>query len=420
MGSQDLTPELRTRLGKVEWLVGLFVCLAAVMLCTGVAYYAYHTAARKGWFLNKVIYQTCVNDATGIKVGDPVKLMGFDVGEVVRVEANEPSAWYNVTVFFVIRAPYYGYLWSDSVAKINSANLLGNRYIEVIKGTTGVPTVREEQGRIVGVLDQPLVESRLASWKAEAESSGGLTQFYRAVDYFNQLSEKEQSAFYPPMSPDRVYFLEPLESTAFNERLEQLADSLESAIPSLLTMTNPLQAMLQNGNQVSSNLNQISGTLVPAAQQLSLLASRLSGGEGALGAWLLPTNLNQSLEATLVSADGALKQGSNTLGRAESVLATAEGSLQHADAQAAKLAESLSLSLMHLSQITSNLNLQVQQNTNLLTGISSAVQEADTLMQGLQRHWLLRGAFKTEEAASGEDAVDMPQERRFPLKAGPR
>ncbi len=58
MALQDLTPQLRTRLSRMERAVGIFVGLAAVLLLSGFFYYLYHTAVRKGWFLTKATYYT--------------------------------------------------------------------------------------------------------------------------------------------------------------------------------------------------------------------------------------------------------------------------------------------------------------------------------------------------------------------------
>src|SRR5256885_3238510 len=54
MALQDLTPQLRTRLGRMERAVGIFVGLATLLLLSGFLYYLYHTAVRKGWFLKKI------------------------------------------------------------------------------------------------------------------------------------------------------------------------------------------------------------------------------------------------------------------------------------------------------------------------------------------------------------------------------
>ena len=37
----------------MERAVGIFVILATLLLLAGFSYYVYHTAERKGWFLNK-------------------------------------------------------------------------------------------------------------------------------------------------------------------------------------------------------------------------------------------------------------------------------------------------------------------------------------------------------------------------------
>src|SRR5205807_9857196 len=97
MALQDLTPQLRTRLGRMERAVGIFVGLAALLLLSGFFYYLYHTAVRKGWFLKKIPYYVYVRDASGLKVGDPVKMMGFDIGEIIAVEPTSPDNWWFVT-----------------------------------------------------------------------------------------------------------------------------------------------------------------------------------------------------------------------------------------------------------------------------------------------------------------------------------
>src|SRR5439155_11819157 len=142
MALQDLTPQLRTRLSRMERAVGWFVLLATGLLVFGFGYYAYHTAERKGWFKTKAPFFTFADRATGLKVGDPVNLMGFDVGQITRIETQPPEDYLHaVYVEFEIVSPYYGYLWTEgSRAKVTTADLLGKRVLEVTKGTGGFPT----------------------------------------------------------------------------------------------------------------------------------------------------------------------------------------------------------------------------------------------------------------------------------------
>ncbi len=125
MAIQDLTPQLRTRLRRVERIVGFFVVVAVLVLVAGFTYYLYHMAQRKGWFIPKSPYFTFVNSAEGLKVGDPVALMGFEVGNITVITAQPPGAEHRVYVGMEVRSPYYGYIWSDSKVRIAAAGLLG-------------------------------------------------------------------------------------------------------------------------------------------------------------------------------------------------------------------------------------------------------------------------------------------------------
>ena len=98
-----MTPQLRTRLGRVERAVGVFVLLASLLLLTGFVYYVYHTAKRKGWFVSKATYWTSTYSAAGLKVGDPVKLWGFNVGEITRIDTLPSEDLFNEYVEFQIK-----------------------------------------------------------------------------------------------------------------------------------------------------------------------------------------------------------------------------------------------------------------------------------------------------------------------------
>ena len=124
MALQDLTPQLRTRLSRMERAVGWFVFLATALLLFGFGYYIYHTAERKGWFKIKAPFHVYVQSSAGLNVKDPVYMMGFQVGEITGIQAMPPRDTRNVRVDFEIRADnradYFRYIWRDgSYVKIN-------------------------------------------------------------------------------------------------------------------------------------------------------------------------------------------------------------------------------------------------------------------------------------------------------------
>jgi len=350
MALQDLTPELRTRLGRVERWVGVFVALATLLLLVGLGYYLYQTAKRKGWFLVKVPYHTYVQDASGLKVGDPVKLMGFDVGEITQIEAMGPYDYYNVYLQFRVKQPYYGYLWTDSQVRVASKDLLGGRYLEVTKGSYGSATVKTKEGQIgevLGVLDLRIKTN------ATQVPVGDLP--YVALT-----------------NGSKGYWLSVVEAPALTERLERVVDSVEEALPNFLSLTNQVQTALGKVGDVAVHADQLLVSAQPVVSNLNSITAHLSNPKGSLGEWLMPEDVHRGLAGSLDAT---------------------ERTLDAARTNIAQLSASLLTSLDNVAGLTSNLNAQVQANDMILSEVSSLIVTADEFVQGLKRHWLFKGAF---------------------------
>jgi len=395
MALHDLTPQLRTRLNRMERAVGWFVLLALVLMAFGFAYYLQTTAQRRGWFLQKITYQTCVSSGAGLRIGDPVKLMGFDVGEISAIIPNDPDSYYNITIQFRVKLDQYnypGYIWSDSKVRVNAGDLLGGRFLEIVKGINGLPTTLPPTNHITtGVLRRAVVQAavteRLQELQradaAEAQRTGSAPApedrlRAQVMAELNTAARRDPAAYYTNDLADNIYFLEPVESPAVTERLERLVAQVERALPDILDLTNRIARVLDNGANLASNWNLLAVQAQPAAINLSELAAQLRG-PGAFGEWALGTNGRQNLDAVL--------------GNTKTVVANADTNL-------ALIVGKLAQSLDHLAGITSNLHAQVQANTNLLDSISRAVVDADDLVQGLKRHWLFRSAFRGEKTTT--------------------
>src|SRR5579859_2419576 len=154
MALQDLTPQLRTRLNRMERAVGWFVMLATALLVFGFGYYIYNTAENKGWFKIKAQYFTYADSGAGLSIGDPVNLMGFPRGRITQIEPMPPT-WgsytrSNIFIGFEVTEPYYDYIWTEgSVAQIAESGFLGKRALNLTPGTNGYSTY----------LTQPFVEN---------------------------------------------------------------------------------------------------------------------------------------------------------------------------------------------------------------------------------------------------------------------
>jgi hypothetical protein len=408
MALQDLTPQLRTRLSRLERVVGIFVGVATVLLLTALAYYIYSTAERKGWFKQKLPYFTFVRSGTGLQVGDPIRLMGFTAGRIVDIEAQPPyeDQFGDVFVQFEVIEPYYGYVWEDSVASVEPANFLGGRYIEVTKGTNSAPTYT-----FFPFEDVPLREARpgtnlvFSQEVYDAEATNYVVRPFKPVTVEAlerlrslrvslstiQISDKgrqtakptgiwdEKVGRYTRISEDRKkgYWVHVDETPAVTDRLQKIANQVESALPSFLALTNTLVRVLTNADSLMRNADAILVSARPVVTNFARISENLSGPKGSLGDWIIPTNVNAQLVTTLQSAN------TNVNLLSTNVLVTLE----------------------NVANLTSNLNAQVQANGLILSQISELIVHANEMVQGLKRHWLLRSSFESQTNAPPKSVI---------------
>lgn len=394
MPLQDLTPQLRTRLSRVEHTVGIFVIVATVLLLSGFGYYFYYTAKNKGWFDLKAPFYTYVDSAAGLKEGDKVKMMGREAGEITDLKPMPPdSAEYFerhfVYVQFVIRSRDIGYIWNDSRVRVNAGDLLGGRYLEILPGGWNGYTNRDGSKKLLRAAYEVKGQLITGMWH---DQSGAYTNWSAGSTPYHIIAD---------------------ESPALTERAEKLVSQIETALPDILSLTNQVAALLVTSARaltnldarvaelkpVVSNANFLVTGLHPVSANVHRITANLTNPAGSLGAWLLPTNLNASAEQTLLSVRATLADARTTFSNANATLADARRVAQAADTNLTTLALNLDRSLTHLASLTSNLNAQVEHNTNLLAEISSAIVHTDGLVQGLKRHWLLRSAFKEKPPA---------------------
>jgi ABC-type transporter Mla subunit MlaD len=383
MALQDLTPQLRTRMTRVERLVGLFVLLAAVLLGFALAYYIFQTGKRRGWFIKKIPYYCYTRDAIGLKTGDPVRLLGRDVGRIVEIETTQPDPWfvlnnYNVFVKFEIWDPYFGYIWTDSKAKVEAADFFGSRYLEVTRGESDLAYAT------VIPNEENFKHSLLINDKDPF--NGDPTNRIRLADVKEGV------------------WLQTIETPALSERIEDVVLTVASALPAL---TNQVSMVLAQSVELTSNANLAVLALEPSLTNVQGLVSRLRSEEGAIGRMLLTTNLQADVHNVLAGMNV-------TLTNTTELIRTSEQQLRD-------LTHRLALTLDNVALVTSNLSAQVSANSVMLDEISSLVVNADDLLQGLKRHWLLRSAF--DGAASPPQfesvirpTVDLPPHRREPRR----
>jgi MlaD protein len=354
MALQDVTPQLRTRLRKVEWMVVLFLIGAILLVIGAVGWWVKKTGDARGWFVLETPYYTFLESGAGVKAGTPIKMLGFTIGQVAKVEAQEDSDWarqnhYNVMVHFLIREPYFGWIHTDSRMRMagTGVDLLGGSWLEITRAEgRGIPTTAV---------------------------SNGVPQVLNDKYAFDQ--NPTNKVYHPFRRRDFGFFLG-------TERTESLVDNAASILETLRI------GLPQITNQIGAALTDLNKAL---AEVRTLVTNK-----GGVGDLVFPTNLNASLDRTLADVH-ELRE------RIDPVLTNSQALLQDVRENSRRmgpLLDDVRGTVTNLEQVVIAMKSQVE-STNLVGNVSRLADKAallaDTTDTLLRRHWLFRSAFKTNK-----------------------
>src|SRR6516162_6732417 len=111
-----------------ELRVGLFVLVGLLVLAVAIFY-----VTGAGVFGPKYRIQTYLPEVSGLAAGAPVRLDGVEIGNVEQIkivpreQGKPPDRRFQNDVL------------TDSAASLVTEGLLGNRYVNITRGYTGVP-----------------------------------------------------------------------------------------------------------------------------------------------------------------------------------------------------------------------------------------------------------------------------------------
>jgi phospholipid/cholesterol/gamma-HCH transport system substrate-binding protein len=141
---------------KVRWsqlkvgVVGLaaFVILAVLIFLL---------TSSKGFFQKTAFLHTFMNDASGLSEGTPVRLNGFTIGSIEKIELmKSPDPKRTVEFIMVVQEKFLPQIPVDSVAGISAANLLGDKFLNITKGRD--PRTVKEWAEIASQTGQDIPE----------------------------------------------------------------------------------------------------------------------------------------------------------------------------------------------------------------------------------------------------------------------
>jgi phospholipid/cholesterol/gamma-HCH transport system substrate-binding protein len=130
----------RKQLTWTELRVGLFVIVGLSVLGAGIFY-----VTGPGFLGPKYRLKTFLPDVAGLANGATVSVDGVAVGNVVNIQfaphfaEQKSDKAHNVEVVLRVEQKYKSFILTDSTAALVTQGLLGNKYINLTRGFTGVP-----------------------------------------------------------------------------------------------------------------------------------------------------------------------------------------------------------------------------------------------------------------------------------------
>lgn len=130
----------RKQLTWTELRVGLFVLVSLLVIAVGIFY-----VTGSGFWGPKYQLRSYFPEVAGISNGAPVRLDGVEIGNVLSVRMTQPMGnklvdkSHNIELTLRVEKHYQQYILTDSTATLVTEGLLGNRYVNISRGLTGVP-----------------------------------------------------------------------------------------------------------------------------------------------------------------------------------------------------------------------------------------------------------------------------------------
>jgi phospholipid/cholesterol/gamma-HCH transport system substrate-binding protein len=282
----------------VNLKVGIFV-LASLLI---FVVFIFALSKESSFFKKSYKVQTSFTNTAGLSEGASVRLSGLRIGTVKEIKFPESPDNNFIIVTMEVSQEGISRIGSDAVATIRTEGLLGDKYIEILKGTTSLPEKIPDVVRIKSYTP-PELEKLLGQ---SEELVNNITSISQNLDELVKAFSKEENI--QNISKSLASLRRTLEGVEAEQKSSQIT---LSKIDSAVTALNILLAEVKTGNGIlnalvydknlRAKLDQAISNVDSAAQEIGgdsgiaaelkatlsnfrEISEKLNGGEGTLGA----------------------------------------------------------------------------------------------------------------------------------------
>ncbi|MBZ5513515.1 MAG: MlaD family protein [Acidobacteriia bacterium] len=314
----------RKQISWAQLRVGMMVLVSLAVFGVGV----FFISGQVGIFTRKYTLKTYFSGAAGLRAGSQVRLAGVPVGAVESIRISdfaEPERTVEVTM----RVPvsYRKEIRTDSVARLQTAGLLGDAYVDISRGQPDQPVVAsggvvksaEEADikRIVQNTNDVISNLRVLSDKLNditgqiQAGKGSLGKIIYDQTFYNRMNqvtasvqnvvarvERGEGTIGKLMTDETLYN----RTVASIDRLNKVLDDVQTGKGSLAkflndpSVYNQVEQLVGRANTMVDNVNKGQGTLGKLAtdpqlynrmnetfDHLNTVSARIDQGQGTLG-----------------------------------------------------------------------------------------------------------------------------------------
>jgi phospholipid/cholesterol/gamma-HCH transport system substrate-binding protein len=354
--------------------VGLFLAIALALgiLATVML------GGTKGLFEDYYKLHCSFGDVAGLRQGASVRLAGIDVGEVTTIRLPDDPQVKDIFVQLSMNASFAPRIREDSIARIETEGMLGDKYISISVGSPEEPELLHD------------------AWLATETSTSLLEYQERATEVLNDVS----------IIARKVKLLMGDESEVSAASVARLISSLENILVSAEQGDGLIHALVYDG-ALASRVGNVASELELAARDFSALADAVRTGDG------LANQLIYGEQGPVLA--GQLSGLADAIGGVVHDLQSEE-SLLHAllyDPERTEMVDDLEAVVSDLRTLVDGVEAG-KGTIGMLAQDPSLYEEMRSLVGGAQRSKLLRSYIrKTIEEGEERDAAswsDTPEE----------
>jgi phospholipid/cholesterol/gamma-HCH transport system substrate-binding protein len=273
-----------------ELRVGLTVLFASVTLTVLI----FLMSGTTGMFTPKITLKSYFDNASGLRLGAPVRLEGVDIGNVdaIRIVRDNPLTPVEVTMKVSSKFDYA--LHKDSIASLNTAGVLGETYVDIDSSQAKAGATRN--GDVLPIHNRPDFQDVVRSGQSTLEN---LQTLLLRLDRILTTVESGKGSVGKLINDPSLY------------------DRLNATVGDLQVIINKVgegQGSLGKLFNDDALYNKANATI----DKLSVIADDLNQGKGTAGKFLKDPALYDNANKTIAEARQVIEQvnaGKGALGK---------------------------------------------------------------------------------------------------------